>query len=344
MHYLVGLLALTVSTLLMWIAIRRIQADARRFSNAAWIAAGITCLLVGLTVLGVGTFLSVVILLAVIAPVLVLLLSTLLLYNGFIMLRREGRSLGNLLSLLAGFGLLLALSLGFGLLFLDPQWLPLSLWIALSCGWVAALFFSFLSYSWLYQRLLRIKQPAFIITLGSGLVCSRVPPLLRNRIDLALQLAEGLTASGTAPLLVMSGGQGPDEARSEADAMGAYALEHGAHEETLLLETKSETTEQNLRYSRSLVRGRLGLTEEEALPEGIAVTSNYHAMRAAIVAHRIGVSVDVVGAPTAAYFWPSAVLREFVAVVRGALIWHAIGYLLVTTTLPAIFAAVMWGR
>jgi hypothetical protein len=37
-------------------------------------------------------------------------------------------------------------------------------------------------------------------------------------------------------------------------------------------------------------------------------------LRAAITARRAGVNGEVVGSPTAAYFWPSATIREFAAV------------------------------
>jgi len=46
----------------------------------------------------------------------------------------------------------------------------------------------------------------------------------------------------------------------------------------------------------------------------VIVTSNYHVFRAAIIARRVGVDGQVTGAPTAGYYWPSAMLREFAAV------------------------------
>ena len=47
----------------------------------------------------------------------------------------------------------------------------------------------------------------------------------------------------------------------------------------------------------------------------LAVTNNYHVLRTAVLARRIGSDTQVVGAPTARYYVPSAFLREFVAVV-----------------------------
>lgn len=81
----------------------------------------------------------------------------------------------------------------------------------------------------------------------------------------------------------------------------------------------------------------------ESGPEarGVAVTSNYHAMRAAMLASRIDVPVQVVGTRTADYFWPSAMLREFVAVMKGSWPVQILAFCLVTLPLPVFLAWAM---
>ncbi|MFE7514202.1 YdcF family protein [Streptomyces sp. NPDC057540] len=67
-------------------------------------------------------------------------------------------------------------------------------------------------------------------------------------------------------------------------------------------------TEENMLFSKELMeRARPGST-------CVIVTNNFHAFRAALTARRAGIDGQVVGSPTAAYFWPSATIREFVAV------------------------------
>lgn len=44
------------------------------------------------------------------------------------------------------------------------------------------------------------------------------------------------------------------------------------------------------------------------------VTSDYHVFRTAEYAHKIGLAADGVGSRTARYFWPTAFIREYVAV------------------------------
>lgn len=318
----------------LW-AWRGVEDDPRRLSNAARIALPVVVLAVALTLAGSGTAVSMAMLLMVLSPLLAVALAIFLLWNGSQMLRREGRSLGNLLSLLAGLAIIGAIVIAFGLLTLDPHFLPLSLWLVLCGGWVAALFFGFLGYSTFYQHHIGQPQPDYIVTLGSGLIGDRVPPLLAGRIDRAISLYRAELAAGRHPVLVMSGGKGSDEKCSEAEVMARYATDMGVDADDLLQESASTTTEQNLRFTRQLVAvdPRLG---EQA--QGVAVTSNFHAMRAAMLARRIGVPMDVIGAPTAGYFWPSAVLREFVAVVRDSLVMQVVCFALVTLPLPLAFA------
>ena len=75
---------------------------------------------------------------------------------------------------------------------------------------------------------------------------------------------------------------------------------------------------------------------------GIAVTSNYHAMRAALLAHDLGSSIQVLGARTAWYYWPSAMLREFVAVVQRSPKAYGLGLAMVTVPLTLVVALAAW--
>lgn len=234
--------------------------------------------------------------------------------------------------------LLLVMALALGLLVWSPSFLPLSIWLALAVGWVALLFFGYVGYGVLYQRLARSSKPDYIVTRGTGLIRERVPPLLAGRIDGALDLYRRERAAGRRPLLVMSGGKGSDELVAEAVAMARYALDRGIPAEDLLLEDQSATTEQNLRLTTDVVLAdpRLGPGAR-----GVAVTSNYHAMRAALLASEIGVPVQVVGTRTADYFWPSAMLREFVAVMKGFWRMQVLVFCLVTLPLPLFLAWAM---
>ncbi|WP_031464809.1 YdcF family protein [Sciscionella sediminilitoris] len=295
---------------LLFFAIGMVR-DRRRYSNGIWLSITLIFFLlflfanaakvhwIGLAL--VTAFFGAVLLLVLVLPVALVI-------NGVTMLRREGRRPANLLSLLAGLGMF-ALYAAFWLTArIDVDWprVVLGAIVLVSC-YLAFLFVTFLLYSVVYSRTARRRKFDAVVVLGSGLIGERVPPLLASRLDQAVRIYQH---AETAPVLVVSGGQGGDEAVSEAEAMAGYLVTKGIPEKDIELEDQARTTEENLRYSRAILDAR------EPRPKRIAaVTNNFHVLRTALLSRRIGVRLDVLGSPTAFYFLPSAFLREFVAIV-----------------------------
>ncbi|MBB3037207.1 YdcF family protein [Hoyosella altamirensis] len=301
------ILALTLSGIFLY----RLLREPRRLSNgvylifalmltALWAMTGDTATplpaLVGLLVLA--------------SPLLVLALAGFLLTNGVVMVRREGVSAANMLSFLAG-SLLLALPVGAALAIASgsPVLTVAALSLTLASTYAGFAFTCFLLYAWVYSRLPVRRGHGAIIVLGAGLLDGEIPPLLANRLDRALALYERERKAGHRPVIVPSGGQGDDEPMPEAHAMARYLTSRGITPAELLPETRSTSTDENLRYSNheltaAGVQGRL-----------LVVTSNYHVLRAAILSRHLGLRAHVTGAPTARYYLPSAFLREFAALM-----------------------------
>lgn len=283
--------------------------DRRRLSNAIWLGITLVMLLLLLADAGRNNPVLSLPLLAgfVLAVIGLLLLPLALLANGVVMVRREGRSLGNLLSLLAGVALIGAMLYFFWGISQENDWIRGSaIGLFLVCAYIAFLFVSLLLYSVIYGRTGRRHGFDGIVVLGAGLIGSRVPPLLASRLDRALRIYH---REPRTPVIVVSGGQGADEDVSEALAMKRYLVERGVPEDGVVLEDQATTTEENLRYSKELLRER-GLTGRV-----VAVTNNYHVFRTAVLSRNQGLRMQVIGAPTAWYFVPSAFLREFVALL-----------------------------
>ncbi|MDX3644045.1 YdcF family protein [Streptomyces sp. MB09-02B] len=170
-------------------------------------------------------------------------------------------------------------------------------------------FVYFLLYSFVYGRIRHRHAVDFVLVLGSGLIGgSRVPPLLAGRLDRGRAAFDAQRAKGRETMLLTSGGQGPDEDLPEARAMADYLIARGVPADRILIEDKSRTTQENLRFSKTLMQNR---TRDY---RALVVTNNFHVLRAAQIARREKVEAQVIGAPTARYFWPSATIREFVAV------------------------------
>lgn len=132
--------------------------------------------------------------------------------------------------------------------------------------------------------------------------------LLQSRADRAMKFAEMQKAkTGKEILFVPSGGKGRDEVIAEAEAVRNYLVSAGIPEEQILVENRSETTNQNLRFSHDLIMQRI--------PDAkIAFsTTNYHVFRAGCYAEEAGIPMEGIGAKTRPYFWINAFIREFVA-------------------------------
>jgi uncharacterized SAM-binding protein YcdF (DUF218 family) len=231
-----------------------------------------------------------------------------LVINGMTMLRRERRSLANTLSLLVGVAVLGVIVVG--VLAVRAGWLQLAVVLLLliaPVAYIGSAFAAFLGWSLVYARIARrAATPAAVVVLGSGLVGGRVPPLLAQRVALGVEVQ----SEQRAPVLVLSGGQGVDEPRSEGDAMAEYARQLGAPSDRMLVESVSTTTEANLTLSRTL------LAESGVEGPVLAVSNDYHAFRAATLLRRLGIDGHAIGARTARYYLPSALLREFIALLR----------------------------
>ncbi|RKE22306.1 YdcF family protein [Streptomyces sp. TLI_171] len=288
--------------------------DRRRFSNAVYLGLAVTFLAFALLVtLGRADSVATeaVLIAVVLAPALgSLVLAGLLIANGLRMVRKEGRRPANLLALLCGVGILVVVALLLAATQADsPTLVVVARTVFLVSCYLSFLFFCFVGYAYLYGRLTPRQDVDYVVVLGSGLIDgNRVPPLLASRLERGRRLYRAQAAHGRPPLLITSGGQGPDERLPESHAMADHLVERGFPADRILREDRSRTTEENLRFSRELMAA--------ASPDYrcVVVTNNFHAFRAALLARKEGVNGQVAGAPTAAYFWPSATIREFVAV------------------------------
>jgi len=170
---------------------------------------------------------------------------------------------------------------------------------------------NFLTAYFLYQFNRPRRNQDFIIVLGSGLINDKVPPLLASRINKAIDFYWKQAAVNTPPTIIFSGGQGPDEGLPEAEAMQNYAIEKGIPLEHTVQENRSVNTYQNMSFSKQIM--------DSLKPEGkyrsIFTTNNFHLFRAGIYARQAGLNSQGIGSKTAFYYWPNAMIREYVAIV-----------------------------
>lgn len=250
----------------------------------------------------------------IIIILLILLSAVFLVYNGFILLRREGLSKTNVLSLVMGIMIMMFIILMYvrftanSKIFYESILVNISfIFVIYSYFLFGCAFMGFLLYSILYLAIPKKKHYDFIIIHGAGLKEGKyVTPLLKLRIDKAV---EAFKKSKNPDIkIIVSGGQGSDEEISEAQAMANYILEEtDIPSEKIILEDKSTTTYENLLFSKE--HGER-LVEN---PKFLFVTNNYHVYRTGAYAKKIGLNGDGLGCQTARYYIPSAFIREFIA-------------------------------
>nr|WP_120491255.1 YdcF family protein [Corynebacterium lactis] len=199
-------------------------------------------------------------------------------------------------------------------------------------------FVSFITYTvfyeWYFTRFGR-RADAVIVLGAQVRDPDELTPLLRSRVDRGIEVANKAIESGKDTVLVFSGGQGPDEPCPEGLAMANYARSQGVADERIIVEDRSTTTEENLAFSSELLRQRESFPDE---PWIAVATSDYHAFRGAILMRKAGLDGYATGARTARYFWPSAKVREFFAIVVD----HKWPVLAVAVL--AVFAGILMGE
>ncbi|MFH7593735.1 YdcF family protein [Streptomyces racemochromogenes] len=289
--------------------------DRRRFLNA--VLFGLTFITLSAALLFQVTALPgwaalTIIGLALAAPTLgTMAIGGFLIANGVTMVRKEGRSPANLLSMLAGLGIFGMIALLVAVpMFHSTVLTGMAATLTLVVAYVSFVFLCFLGYAFLYGRIKVRGDVDHVVMLGSGLIGGdRVPPLLASRLRKGQEIYEAQLARGSRPpVLLTSGGKGSDERVAEARAMADWLIAEGVPAEHVTLEDRSRTTEENMLFSKEI------MLADDPEYRCVVVTNNFHAFRAAMMARKAGVNGQVVGSPTARYFLPSATLREFVAV------------------------------
>ncbi len=144
----------------------------------------------------------------------------------------------------------------------------------------------------------------YLIVLGAQVRGTRVSRALAQRLDCAAVYLKEHEDT----LVIVSGGQGPGEDISEAQAMAEYLERAGIAPERIRKEGRSVNTAQNIRFSMELM-------EKEDPKVGI-VSNDFHVFRAVHIAKAQGVKAEGIPAPSTPGMYPHYMTREAVALVK----------------------------
>ena len=121
------------------------------------------------------------------------------------------------------------------------------------------------------------RPASAIVVLGAAQYVGRPSPVLRARLDHAIELWK----RGLAPLLIVTGGRGDGDTTSEAAVSQRYAIRRGVPDSAIVLESTGRTTRESLQGVVAIMRGR-------AKQDVILVSDPFHMLRLSIVARRLG--------------------------------------------------------
>ena len=128
------------------------------------------------------------------------------------------------------------------------------------------------------------------IVLGAGTDGEEVSPVYRERINHGIWLFE----NGYVDYLILTGGVGEGNEKSDAYVAKQYAIEKGVPEQTILIEEQSTITEKNLEYAKAIM-------DAHSMDTAIIVSDPLHMKRAMLMADDYGINAYSSPTPTTMY-------------------------------------------
>ena len=172
---------------------------------------------------------------------------------------------------------------------------------------VAVVYVTLLNMMMLGAKFNKPDKPNAIVVLGCQVRGERPSKMLRRRLEAAKELLDEYPDVKC----VVSGGQGSDEKISEAECMKRYLVENGISEGRIIMEDKSKTTFENLKFSLEKL-DELGISRDITI-----VTDGYHQYRASLIAKEQGAGkVTAYSADTEFRHIASHWVREWIALTK----------------------------
>ncbi|MBX7313803.1 YdcF family protein [Clostridium chauvoei] len=127
------------------------------------------------------------------------------------------------------------------------------------------------------------SEADYMIILGAGIRGEKLSITLEQRLEKAIEYINNYDEDIN---VVVSGGQGPGEDITEAEAMKRYLISNGINENKIIMENKSTSTSENLIYSKAKIEQSTGEKIDNIKIK--VVTSDFHALRSNMLAKKNG--------------------------------------------------------
>lgn len=153
------------------------------------------------------------------------------------------------------------------------------------------------------------NKPSYAVSavvLGCSVKGTRPSRVLEERLQAAYEYLQ----ENPKAICILSGGKGKGESISEAQCMYGYLTERGIAPERLLLEDRSTSTEENLKFSKEILEAQ-GLGNQVAI-----ITSEFHEYRAGLIAEQLGLEYYSVPGHTCFLYLPTFYVRELYGILQ----------------------------
>lgn len=213
-----------------------------------------------------------------------------------------------------------------------PLWMPVS--AATFFGACVAVFVTVEILVFMGVASADVPNLDYVIVLGAKVNEDEISNSLRKRLDKAIEYSQ----ANPETMLILSGGQGPDEPMAEARAMYDYLLYNGVPASQMAMETISTSTVENIAYSKVMIDeiqrvkrerqaremmpiapGPYVVAEDKPLQIGV-LTSNFHVFRARMIAEKWGIpGIYGIASESDMLLFPHLCVRECAAILKDRL-------------------------
>ena len=128
------------------------------------------------------------------------------------------------------------------------------------------------------------------VVLGAAVVGQTPSPVFEERIRHGVALYK----AGRVRMLVMTGGLGPGDQATEAEAARRWSLAQGVPAAAVAVETRSRTTQENLAFAQPILA-------QHGLKTVLLVSDPLHMRRSVAIARRLGIDAAPSSTPTSRY-------------------------------------------
>lgn len=153
------------------------------------------------------------------------------------------------------------------------------------------------------------READAVVVLGAAQYDGRPSPVLKDRLDHALEIYE----DDLVEVIVVTGGKQQGDRFTEAFTGYTYLRQHGVPENALLTEVQGRNSWESIAAAARILRDR-GLTD------AVMVTDGYHALRVDAIADELGLDASV--SPSR----PGGSLKELVKETGAVAIGRVVGF------------------